>query len=526
MLIINKKEDLAMKKTLSLLLALMMLLSCTAAMAEGKYEEHIEFTYLGNATSRMLPTDDAYIIQKLNEYFNVTIHSIDAVSNLADQMNQVFADYENIPNFFLVSTNLLPTALEQEVTREVPLSMIQEYAPTVYDLIMTHHPQVKKTAVYNKENDSVWAFPSGIGEMYPMMMVRQDWLDTLNLEIPTNLEEFKQVAHAFAHNDPDGNGEKDTWALVITETYANIAPLAAAFGITLPEASANKQDSWYIDEEGQIAYKAQTSEQFKALIKYLNELYKDGCIYTDLSLSGTEGDNLVAEGKIGFHHFTTTELLPNYTTGGWCATLLNNVPGAKVSVVTPLEGSVFEKQTSPWRYHCFGWNCPDEVVIRILQIYEEQCTNMDIHKLIWSGEEGIHYTLENGMAVKTEEYSSSAKQVEAAIKWMIINFRYAPEMRLFTFGPEYNDVDKYNLAIGTEGSNTTVRNELIPFGISTPVITEHKSILDPFEKEFFFNGVAGNIDVDAEWEKYLEDWNKAGGEASAKEAYEIWKSLQ
>ena len=49
-----------MKKTLSILLVIMMLLSCVPAMAE--YENHVEFTYLGNATSKTLPGDDAYVI--------------------------------------------------------------------------------------------------------------------------------------------------------------------------------------------------------------------------------------------------------------------------------------------------------------------------------------------------------------------------------------------------------------------------------------------------------------------------------
>ena len=245
-----------------------------------------------------------------------------------------------------------------------------------------------------------------------------------------------------------------------------------------------------------------------------------------MSLTNTEGDNIVAEGKIGFHHIATIEMLPTYSPQLWYAQMLKNCPGSMGSVLPPLEGSVFELQTSPWRYHCFGWNCPDEALIRILEIYEAQCTDMEVHKLIWSGEEGLHYELVDGMAVKTEAFQSGPIQAGDALKWMIINFRHSAEMQLFTFGHEYANVIAFHNRAGEEGAVSKVVNELIPFGVAKPTVDEYKAILDPFEKEFFYNAVAGTVDVETEWDKYLSDWATMGGEASAKEIYELWKAMQ
>ena len=47
----------------------------------------------------------------------------------------------------------------------------------------------------------------GINEMW----IRQDWLDNLGLEAPTTIDEFEEVIRAFTEDDPDGNGEKDTY---------------------------------------------------------------------------------------------------------------------------------------------------------------------------------------------------------------------------------------------------------------------------------------------------------------------------
>ncbi|GGJ66346.1 extracellular solute-binding protein [Deinococcus aquiradiocola] len=52
--------------------------------------------------------------------------------------------------------------------------------------------------------------PAALSRQYGIM-VRQDWLDRLNLRAPTTLEDFLNVARAFTERDPDGNGRKDTY---------------------------------------------------------------------------------------------------------------------------------------------------------------------------------------------------------------------------------------------------------------------------------------------------------------------------
>lgn len=43
------------------------------------------------------------------------------------------------------------------------------------------------------------------------LVIRQDWLDKLGLKAPTTTEEFLAVAKAFTEQDPDGNGQNDTY---------------------------------------------------------------------------------------------------------------------------------------------------------------------------------------------------------------------------------------------------------------------------------------------------------------------------
>ncbi len=46
--------------------------------------------------------------------------------------------------------------------------------------------------------------------------IRKDWLEKLNLEIPTTIDEFYNVLKAFTEKDPDGNGQNDTYGMILT----------------------------------------------------------------------------------------------------------------------------------------------------------------------------------------------------------------------------------------------------------------------------------------------------------------------
>jgi len=58
----------------------------------------------------------------------------------------------------------------------------------------------------------------GFPELPPLpkregLVIRKDWLDNLGLEPPTTLDELFEVAQAFTEQDPDGNGQADTYGL-------------------------------------------------------------------------------------------------------------------------------------------------------------------------------------------------------------------------------------------------------------------------------------------------------------------------
>jgi putative aldouronate transport system substrate-binding protein len=64
-----------------------------------------------------------------------------------------------------------------------------------------------------KRDGQVWGFAPPADPTHETLWVRQDWLDNLGLERPTTPEEALEVARAFTFDDPDGNGQDDTYGL-------------------------------------------------------------------------------------------------------------------------------------------------------------------------------------------------------------------------------------------------------------------------------------------------------------------------
>ncbi|WP_205709675.1 extracellular solute-binding protein [Kineococcus siccus] len=78
--------------------------------------------------------------------------------------------------------------------------------------------------------DETWQQNVGIdGETYGVpwsrqtfaTVVRKDWREKLGLPVPTNWDELTALATAFGTQDPDGNGQADTYGMVIPGTAKN-----------------------------------------------------------------------------------------------------------------------------------------------------------------------------------------------------------------------------------------------------------------------------------------------------------------
>ena len=107
-----------------------------------------------------------------------------------------------------------------------------------------------------------------------LLWIRADWLEALDMEAPTTIDELVQLAEAFVNDDPDGNGEDDTLGLGLVKDlfstgFADLNGLFEAFGAY--------PGGWLKDSSGNLMYGDIQPEMKTALTK-VAEMFEAGLI--------------------------------------------------------------------------------------------------------------------------------------------------------------------------------------------------------------------------------------------------------
>ncbi|WP_105619866.1 type 2 periplasmic-binding domain-containing protein [Vallitalea okinawensis] len=198
-----------------------------SAVAE-KEEEPIVIEWMGyNANAQ--PKQDAPTILRLEEKLNVDFDIWQMPQENFDEAFSIRLAAGDMPDVFKVNIKDIPNYQKQGILGELPLETIFDTCPTL-------------TATYNEysPDGAVWqaAKYKGVNYGMPMMSLngtygqvvvwRKDWLDNIGYDkVPETLEEFEDALYKFRHNDPDQNGEKDTYGM---SDYAQCM-IYGAFGI-------------------------------------------------------------------------------------------------------------------------------------------------------------------------------------------------------------------------------------------------------------------------------------------------------
>ncbi len=164
----------------------------------------------------------------------------------------------------------------------VPLNDYIEQYGEVFQKIEENVPGVADTLTMGDGN--IYALPyiekcvhcEGSSKLW----VNQKWLDALNMEPPTTVDEFEDMLRRFKEEDPNGNGEADEIPLLTYEggwhSNAMSGWLTNPFVYTSP-------DNNYVYLDGDEIKLSYMQDGWKEAMIWLNKLYEEG-LYYDQSL--------------------------------------------------------------------------------------------------------------------------------------------------------------------------------------------------------------------------------------------------
>jgi putative aldouronate transport system substrate-binding protein len=191
------------------------------------------------------------------------------------QLSLTSGDYADV--FLLNWTDVISPAEQMKLGQQgvlIPLNeLIDQYAPNIQKLI-NDFPGYKEAVTAPDGN--IYGL-TNINECYhctfsAKMWVNTEWLKSLNMEMPTTTEQFKEMLVAFKNNDLNGNGTKDEvpFSSLKGEFFTY---LMNAFIYTdgLTNGTFMKLNN------GKVELTAD-AEEFKTGLAYLSDLYKDGLI--------------------------------------------------------------------------------------------------------------------------------------------------------------------------------------------------------------------------------------------------------
>lgn len=130
--------------------------------------------------------------------------------------------------------------------------------------------------------------------------LRMDWLETLGMEMPTTIDELLTYARKVTQDDPDGNGEADTW-------FAGGAGNGQSFGM-LDSLRWYFGYNGYYDNDGKISNMV-VDGKLKDFLSFLKTLNDEGLLSPDwYTIDWETFKSYSLNGQIGFVNYPASNL--------------------------------------------------------------------------------------------------------------------------------------------------------------------------------------------------------------------------
>jgi len=312
-----------MKKVMSIMLAVAMALSMTACGGSQKPESTgdsnaegavTKFEIFAGVGSLSPDNSEKPVIQQMNEGMGVSIDwtcvsgdalvekknlVLNAGSNLPDAfMGADLTDYELITN----GSNGIFIPLEDYINEETMPNLSQ---------VIKERPELLATCtmpdghIYSLPTVTEMGFTYSDGNEYQIgaipqfMAINMQWLDAVNMDMPTTIDELHDVLVAFKENDCNGNGDPTDEIPLSFEWghwCADMGSLFSAFGFTdyTSNKDVNGKESHRAIEDGKVYYQSAT-ENYKEAMIYFHQWYEEGLI--DIEIFSQEDSQYIAKGS-------------------------------------------------------------------------------------------------------------------------------------------------------------------------------------------------------------------------------------
>lgn len=313
----------------------------------------------------------------------------------AGDMPDVFSPWNGIESELIESGALLDLT-----------DLLQEKSPHLWESIPEEMWDAVKANDPTGEN-RIYVIPQVLNYGRNGGMIRQDWLDSLGLKMPTTQEEFVEVLRAFKNDDPNGNGVADEIATGGRAEVRWMGQMFGQYGIAMWEG----YPQWDI-YDGELTYSAVT-QNMKDCLEWMSELYAEGLLDPETLLN----DKSAWDGKINSGVVGVWEHLPqecyNYAENIYSGTGVK----PQIAILPAISAPGYEGYYTHRQMNGGGFvvaNTEDEEKIDKIMKVLDAYGNQDMWMEFYNGVEGMHSEVIDGKAVRLPDDPSTQQNLVLA----------------------------------------------------------------------------------------------------------------
>ncbi|MGI6690626.1 MAG: extracellular solute-binding protein [Christensenellales bacterium] len=503
-----------------LLAACLALGLCLTAVAE---QDIIKASAILYTAPGFTPQNNTYGTQYILDNFGLDLDVLPVDSATNESWNIFWASDGYCDIIIPYSLGPARAIVDQDLCRPISFDMLKEYAPRAITLLLDVYgseEEIIKQLTYKGE---IWCSPifSMTNFISWVSAIRNDWLEKVGLSVPTTIDELTEVLRAFTEDDPDGNGVNDTYGA--NSLNYSLWNVPAAFGTSFAL-------SYWTTEDGTDIYTNADTEEYRNFLRKVHEWYAAG--YIDPEFITDQGDRAAARSKFASGKFGLycdnpwwfelergengpLQMLCDTDSSVDFATGFSIFAGLQNGDTPPTVNSNFGNITGQGAIY-FGYNCPDETIIRALQVVnsrivlhdgtEEDKAAMKVKSEMDYGIEGVDWEFsEDGKSIVVINAPSPEDQNKRGL--YIFPGPLSKDMDVFKGQDDEFVIDAYKMAMSLNrifnGSNFS-RPDL------SAEATDMQDMISNYYIECRNKFITGDMSLDTDWDAYCQQLKDYG----------------
>ena len=446
------------------------------------------------------------VLQKVKDYTGIDIEYIPVANDSLEEIVGVtLLDTKNLPMIMTWGGNLNATIIS--AAKAGAFWNLEDY---IFD--ETKYPNLSKANKDVLKQITVDGHIIGLYRARPIgrngFGYRKDWADKLGLSAPETVEDIYNMAKAFTEQDPDGDGQKNTYGLCLCKYTGPIDIIQTWFGAG---------NAW-IEKDGKLIPSHMTDEYWEA-VNYVKKMYDEGLVYSDWAIRDTN---------------TWTGMMLDVLDSSrriWDYFVNNNIPavnGDEFASMGFVGAIAKEKGGQPTITATTGMNgffmitkgAKTEADLEACLTYLDKMCDDEMMTLADHGLEGIGYEMQDGYLVDINTDWTPAQKPHTGLNQTVC---YIPEQAARE--PQVKKTDRVILEeqIKNDNINYAVFNPASGYLAGSDTYALNGATLDTALKDARTQYICGEID-EAGFRAAMDTWLAQGGQQIIDEVNALYQA--